>query len=88
MVAARRAAGVSQQDLADELTTRLGYNVDRTTVSRMEQSRRGIDWTELRALRDIFGVSADWFLDGPAGVDRAMRPQLNWGVRRITQVAA
>lgn len=79
MVAARRASGMSQQELADELGERLGKNVDATTVSRMETDRRGIDWRELRALRDIFAMPADWFLDGPTVANRTIPGSFNPG---------
>ena len=81
MVAARHATGMSQTELADRLAAETGRTGDQATVARREHGRRSIDVGELQALRRIFGVSADWLLDGPSSANSAMRPQVNWGRR-------
>jgi transcriptional regulator with XRE-family HTH domain len=71
---------MTQLDLADALEERLGRPWDVTKVSKLENGHRGVDVELLMALRDIFGLPLEWWVDGPtspSGRDLATPPILN-----------
>lgn len=73
---------MSQYDLADYLDERLDSHWDASKVSKVENGRRRVEVDLLLALRDIFGLPLEWWVDGPEAVrDRnlAMPPLLKSG---------
>jgi transcriptional regulator with XRE-family HTH domain len=67
MRAARKAAGIAQTTLAEELGKRLGHKIDSTGIVRMEQranneSGRAIRLGEAVAIASILGISLDEIL--------------------------
>jgi transcriptional regulator with XRE-family HTH domain len=62
---ARRSAGLTQEQLADELAQRTGQVWSQSTVSRLERGERQPTVAVLIALRDLFGFDLAWWVDGP-----------------------
>ena len=58
---ARLAAGMKQVELLAKLQTR-GVEISVPALSLLEGQKRPVSDVELKALADIFGVSADWLL--------------------------
>ena len=58
---ARLAAGMKQVELLAKLQTR-GVEISVPALSLLEGQKRPVSDIELKALADIFGVSADWLL--------------------------
>ncbi|MBP3484892.1 MAG: helix-turn-helix transcriptional regulator [Oscillospiraceae bacterium] len=57
----RKAEGISQRELADRLQ-RLGLDVDKNAVQRIESGQRFVTDIELEYLAKAFGISpADFF---------------------------
>ena len=57
----RKAEGISQRELADRLQ-RLGLDVDKNAVQRIESGQRFVTDIELEYLAKAFGISpADYF---------------------------
>lgn len=56
---ARRAAGLSQEALADSL------GLERTAISKIESGRRGVDTLEIAHLARTLRRSIEWFLSTP-----------------------
>ena len=57
----RKAEGISQRELADRLQ-RLGLDVDKNAVQRIESGQRFVTDIELEHLAKAFGISpADFF---------------------------
>lgn len=56
----REAAGLSQQDLADQA------GLNRFGIAKLEQGVREPSWSTVVALAKALGVSLDDFLDPPA----------------------
>ena len=57
----RKAEGISQRELADRLQ-RLGLDVDKNAVQRIESGQRFVTDIELEYLAKVFGISpADFF---------------------------
>lgn len=57
----RKAKGISQRELADRLQ-RLGLDVDKNAVQRIESGQRFVTDIELEHLAKAFGISpADFF---------------------------
>lgn len=78
--AARRAAGLTQADLA----SRVG--LDRTVLSKIESGRRRVGVHEIGAFATALGRAADWFLTRDAdGPDLARLKRMR---RRILAVAS
>lgn len=57
----RKAEGISQRELADRLQ-RLGLDVDKNAVQRIESGQRFVTDIELKYFAEVFGISpADFF---------------------------
>lgn len=61
----RRAAGLSQGELAD-LMEQLGYSWVRQTVGEVEAGRRRLAWDELMSLSAIFDMAPTALIAGPS----------------------
>ena len=57
----RRELGMLQNELLARLQTR-GVSISAPALSLLEGQKRPVSDTELAALADILGVSADWLL--------------------------
>ena len=58
----RQQHGLSQRDLAGKLQL-AGYNLDKNVITRIETYQRYVSDFEIRALCEIFQISADDLLD-------------------------
>lgn len=54
---------LSQRDLARELQL-IGIDMDKNVITRIETDKRYVTDFELQALKEIFGVSYDYLIDG------------------------
>ena len=61
--ALRSAKKLSQRDLARELQL-IGMDMDKNVITRIETNKRYVTDFELQALKEIFGVSYDYLIDG------------------------
>ncbi|MGN0181083.1 MAG: helix-turn-helix domain-containing protein [Candidatus Ornithomonoglobus sp.] len=59
----RADKGLSQRDLARELQL-IGMDMDKNVITRIETNKRYVTDFELQALKQIFGVSYDYLIDG------------------------
>ena len=59
----RNAAGLSQRDLARELQ-RIGIDMDKNVITRIETNKRYVTDFEIQALKQLFNVSYDYLIDG------------------------
>ena len=59
----RKSQNLSQRDLAQKLQL-AGYDMDKNVITRIETGKRYITDIELRALKEIFGVSYDYLIEG------------------------
>ncbi len=59
----RNKAKLSQRDLARELQL-IGMDMDKNVITRIETNKRYVTDFELQALKQIFQVSYDYFIDG------------------------
>ena len=59
----RNEKGLSQRDLARELQL-IGIDMDKNVITRIETNKRYVTDFEIQALKDIFGVSYDYLIDG------------------------
>ena len=59
----RTKENLSQRDLARELQL-IGIDMDKNVITRIETNKRYVNDFELRALKEIFGVSYDYLIDG------------------------
>lgn len=65
---ARKAAGMSQQNIADALKA-LGINLSQTQVAKIEAGARPLRLDEAVALADVFGATVDRALGLSADLD-------------------
>ncbi|MBE7031110.1 MAG: helix-turn-helix transcriptional regulator [Ruminococcaceae bacterium] len=61
--ALRANAKLSQRDLARKLQL-IGIDIDKNVITRIETNKRYVTDFELQALKEIFGVSYDYLIDG------------------------
>lgn len=61
--ALRSEKKLSQRDLARELQL-IGMDMDKNVITRIETNKRYVTDFELQALKEIFGVSYDYLIDG------------------------
>jgi len=61
--ALRANANLSQRDLARQLQL-IGVDMDKNVITRIETNKRYVNDFELQALKQIFGVSYDYLIDG------------------------
>ena len=61
--ALRSTKKLSQRDLARELQL-IGIDMDKNVITRIETNKRYVTDFELQALKEIFGVSYDYLIDG------------------------
>lgn len=59
----RTERNLSQRDLARELQL-IGIDMDKNVITRIETDKRYVTDFELQALKEIFGVSYDYLIDG------------------------
>ena len=59
----RAKANLSQRDLAHQLQL-IGIDMDKNVITRIETNKRYVNDFELQALKQIFGVSYDYLIDG------------------------
>ena len=59
----RTKANLSQRDLARKLQL-VGIDMDKNVITRIETNKRYVNDFELQALKQIFGVSYDYLIDG------------------------
>ncbi|MBE7040181.1 MAG: helix-turn-helix transcriptional regulator [Ruminococcaceae bacterium] len=59
----RNEKGLSQRDLARELQL-IGIDMDKNVITRIETNKRYVTDFEIQALKEIFGVSYDYLIDG------------------------
>lgn len=59
----RARAGLSQRDLAHQLQL-AGMDMDKNVITRIETNKRYVTDLELRALKQIFGVSYQYLIEG------------------------
>lgn len=59
----RKEKGLSQRDLARKLQL-IGIDMDKNVITRIETNKRYVTDFELQALKEIFGVSYDYLIDG------------------------
>ena len=59
----RASKNLSQRDLARELQL-VGIDMDKNVITRIETNKRYVADFELQALKEIFGVSYDYLIDG------------------------
>ena len=59
----RAKANLSQRDLARQLQL-IGVDMDKNVITRIETNKRYVNDFELQALKQIFGVSYDYLIDG------------------------
>lgn len=59
----RGKANLSQRDLAHQLQL-IGIDMDKNVITRIETNKRYVNDFELQALKQIFGVSYDYLIDG------------------------
>lgn len=59
----RADKGLSQRDLARELQL-IGIDMDKNVITRIETNKRYVTDFELQALKQVFGVSYDYLIDG------------------------
>jgi transcriptional regulator with XRE-family HTH domain len=71
----RKARGMSQADLARELTAR-GYSFQHQGVLKLEGGARPLRFEEAFALAEILGVTPDQLADRPAGAAAAAKQLL------------
>ena len=72
----RNQCGLSQRDLADKLQL-ADLNFDKNIITRIETSSRFVNYFELKALSNFFGVSYSYLLDGiPTSEDLEKYPDL------------
>lgn len=58
-----RSPRLTQEDLSGKLA-RVGIQLDRAAVAKIENGHRYVLDYELRALAEVLGVDANWFLGG------------------------
>lgn len=61
--ALRNERGMSQRRLAGEFQLR-GYDIGKDVITRIENNKRYVTDIEIRAIMEVFGVSADELLGG------------------------
>lgn len=59
----REKANLSQRDLAHQLQL-IGVDMDKNVITRIETNKRYVNDFELQGLKQIFGVSYDYLIDG------------------------
>ena len=59
----RAKANMSQRDLAHQLQL-IGIDADKNVITRIETNKRYVNDFELQALKQIFGISYDYLIDG------------------------
>lgn len=59
----RATKNLSQRDLARELQL-VGIDMDKNVITRIETNKRYVTDFELQALKEIFGVTYDYLIDG------------------------
>ena len=62
LIALREQHGLSQRDLAHKLQM-AGYDIDKNVITRIETGKQYVSDIELRAIKDIFGVTYDDLLN-------------------------
>lgn len=62
LIELRRERKLSQRDLARMLQL-AGYDIDKNVITRIETNKRYVTDIELRALRQVLGVSYDYLID-------------------------
>jgi transcriptional regulator with XRE-family HTH domain len=65
----RQRAGLSQAALAEQLTARLDYKVDGSSVTRIEKGERGVRLNEAVEIAEVLGVPLTALLRDRAGID-------------------
>lgn len=63
LIQLRKEHKLSQRDLSRKLQL-AGYDMDKNVITRIETGKRYITDIELHALKEIFGVSYDYLIDG------------------------
>ena len=64
----REARGLSQNALA-KLLQLAGCDVDKNTITRIENNKRHVTDVELKAFVEVFGVDYGYFIDGIGDVN-------------------
>ncbi len=59
----RNRAGLSQRDLARELQL-IGIDMDKNVITRIETNKRYVTDFELQAIKQIFGITYEYLIDG------------------------
>ena len=59
----RNRNGLSQRDLARELQL-IGIDMDKNVITRIETNKRYVTDFELQAIKQIFGITYEYLIDG------------------------
>lgn len=60
---ARKKRGMAQVDLSAALEEEHGLDINQSKVSKIELRKRTVSDSELKALAEVLGVTADFLLD-------------------------
>ncbi len=63
LIELRKQHNLSQRDLAQALQL-AGYDIDKNVITRIETNKRYVTDLELLALKQIFGVSYEYLIEG------------------------
>ena len=77
---ARLAAGKSQQDVANAMTT-VGWRLESGQVAKLERAERPVNVGEMLALADVLGVAPSQLIS-PVGLSESERRQIKIDAER------
>lgn len=76
---ARCGADLSREELAEQVSDRIGYSISDEFLRRIEIAERDVELGILKAISDITGEPIEWLTNGD------MRPYLNWALDQTDQ---